>query len=406
MAMSFLRMTARLRLLPVLTLLPLLSGCGMVVLDPAGDVARQQGNLIVISTLLMLTIIIPVMALTILFAWRYRAANKEATYRPDWDHSTQLELVIWAAPLLIIICLGALTWVATHLLDPYRPLARTAPGQAVAADVTPLEVNVVALDWKWLFIYPEQGIATVNELAVPVDRPIRFRISASSVMNSFYIPAMAGQIYAMPGMETKLHAVLNQPGNFTGFSSNYSGAGFSNMRFAVKSLPAGEFDQWVAQAKASPEGALDRQAYLQLERPSEREPARIFATVDPQLFDAVVNMCVEPGKMCMHDMMSVDAAGGGGIAGIHNVQQVTYDKFAARGSTEIARWSMRQVGAFCSTPMQSGIGPDGVPTDLTPLTGAGLSRPGTVPVLPRTALNEAGGYSAGSASAPAITPVS
>ncbi|KAB2856174.1 MAG: ubiquinol oxidase subunit II, partial [Sphingopyxis terrae] len=139
--------------MPLLAAFPLLAGCNMVVLDPAGDVAQQQGNLILVSTVLMLLIIVPVMALTIFFAWRYRAANKAATYKPDWDHSTQLELVIWAAPLLIIICLGAVTWVATHLLDPYRPLARTAPGQPVAAATQPIDVQVVALDWKWLFIY-------------------------------------------------------------------------------------------------------------------------------------------------------------------------------------------------------------------------------------------------------------
>ena len=219
------RPSTRFRLLPLLAAFPLLAGCNMVVLDPAGDVAQQQGNLILVSTVLMLLIIVPVMALTIFFAWRYRAANKEATYKPDWDHSTQLELVIWSAPLLIIICLGALTWVATHLLDPYRPLA-TTPEQVVAANAKPLDVNVVALDWKWLFIYPEQGVATVNELALPVDRPVRFRISASSVMNSFYIPALAGQIYAMPGMETKLHGIFDKTGEYEGFSANNSGAGF------------------------------------------------------------------------------------------------------------------------------------------------------------------------------------
>ena len=208
----------RIRLLLPLLAAAMLGGCNMVVLDPAGDVARQQGNLVIASTALMLVIILPVMALTGLFAWRYRAANKEARYDPDWDHSTSLELVIWAAPLLIIICLGALTWVGTHLLDPYRPLARTAPGKPVAAHVRPLEVQVVALDWKWLFIYPELGIATVNEMAAPAGRPVRFRISASSVMNSFYIPALAGQIYAMPGMETPLNAVFDKTGDFSGFS--------------------------------------------------------------------------------------------------------------------------------------------------------------------------------------------
>ena len=379
------RLFARIRRFLPLAALPFLSGCGMVVLDPAGDVAQQQGDLIVVSTMLMLLIIVPVMALTVFFAWRYRAANKQATYKPDWDHSTQLELVIWAAPLLIIICLGAITWVATHLLDPYRPLTRTAPGQVIAADVKPLDVQVVALDWKWLFIYPEQGVATVNEFVAPVDRPLRFRISSSSVMNSFYVPALAGQIYAMPGMETKLHGVFNKTGEFTGFSANYSGAGFSNMRFAAKSLSAADFDKLVADARASNGGELDRPTYLKLEKPSEKEPVRRFASVDPQLFDAVVNMCVEPGKMCMHDMMSIDAAGGAGIAGIGNVRAVTYDKFAARGSADVARWSMRYVAALCSSPLMSNDRPDATPVDPARLKGAGL-KPRSEPP-PQTALD-------------------
>jgi len=365
------------RLLPALAALPLLSGCEMVVLEPAGDVAQQQGNLVVISTVLMLLIIVPVMALTALFAWRYRAANREARYEPDWDHSTQLELVIWAAPLLIIICLGALTWVGTHLLDPYRPLARTAPGAPVAEEVQPLDVQVVALDWKWMFIYPEQGVATINELALPVDRPVRFRISASSVMNSFYIPALAGQIYAMPGMETKLHAVLNRPGNYEGFSANYSGAGFSQMRFAVKGLDHNGFEAWARQARDAG-GKLDRATYLQLERPSENEPVRRFASVETGLFDAIVNMCVEPGKMCMRDMMALDAKGGLGLAGVHNVRSLEYDKSAGRGSGPVPNRKM--VAALCVPPP----GDEDKPVterrvDLSPLTGAGLSRPDAPP---------------------------
>ena len=226
---AFMRRFKTLLLLP---LAGLLGGCNLVVLSPAGDVAMQQRDLLVVSTLLMLLIIVPVMALTALFAWRYRHTNTAVPYEPDWDHSTKLELIIWAAPLMIIICLGALTWLGTHLLDPYRRIDRLAPGQPVAQEQKPLSVEVVALDWKWLFIYPDYGIASLNELAAPVDRPIDFRITSSSVMNSFYIPALAGQIYAMPGMETKLHAVINDPGTYTGFSANYSGAGFSGMRFA------------------------------------------------------------------------------------------------------------------------------------------------------------------------------
>lgn len=387
-------------MLAALSLLPLLGGCGMVVLDPAGDVARQQGDLVVISTLLMLIIIVPVMALTGWFAWKYRAANTAATYKPDWDHSTQLELLIWAVPLLIIICLGAVTWVGTHLLDPYRPLARTAPGQPVGADVKPLEVQVVALHWKWLFIYPEQGIATVNELAVPEGRPLKFRISSSSVMNSFYVPAMAGQIYAMPGMETKLHAVFNETGNYEGFSANYSGAGFSNMRFGVRSMTEAGFERWASQAKARGT-TLDRAAYLKLERPSEKEPVRRYAQVDSELFDRIVNMCVEPGKMCMHDMMAIDQRGGMGRAGLYNVRQLSYDKFAARGTGDTA--SDRYIAENCSNPELLGTSLARVedqPVNLAELTGAGLSRPGT------RALSPARNSDKPASARPALTPVS
>ena len=371
------------KLIPAAALAPLLAGCNMVVLDPAGDVAKQQGDLVVISTVLMLIIIVPVMALTVFFAWRYRAANTEATYKPDWDHSTQLELVIWAAPLLIIICLGAITWVATHLLDPYRPLARTEPGTPVAADVQPLEVQVVALDWKWLFIYPQQGVATVNELVLPVDRPVRFRISASSVMNSFYVPALAGQIYAMPGMETKLHGVFNKTGDFTGLSANYSGAGFSDMRFAARSVTPADFDAWAQSAKASGT-TLDRATYLKLERPSEKEPAQRFATVDPGLFDAIVNLCVDPGKMCMSHMMAIDASGGMGLAGVYGVRELSYDKHGARGAATpfaaapggLSFAGARFVAATCVAPPASVDRAAAMPTDMAPLTGAGLPRPG------------------------------
>ncbi|ONG58117.1 ubiquinol oxidase subunit II, partial [Pseudoroseomonas deserti] len=242
------------KILRILALLPLglfLSGCNLVILSPSGDIAAQQRDLIIASTVLMLIIIVPVMVLTLFFAWRYRASNKAATYDPEWHHSTKLEVVIWAAPLAIIIVLGAMTWTATHLLDPYRPLARIDADRPVTAEHKPLTVEVVALDWKWLFIYPEQGFATVNELAAPVDTPINFRITASSVMNSFSIPAMAGMIYAMPGMETKLHAVINREGVYDGLSANYSGAGFSDMRFKFHGLSQQGFDAWVAQNKAA-----------------------------------------------------------------------------------------------------------------------------------------------------------
>jgi len=283
----------------------LLAGCDMVVLRPSGYVAAQQAQLVVLSTLLMLLIIVPVIVLTLVFAWRYRASNTAARYTPDWDHSVQLELLIWAAPLLIIILLGALTWIGTHTLDPYRPLTRIDASRPVSGETEPLVVEVVALDWKWLFIYPDLDIAVVNELAAPVDVPIRFKITASSVMNSFFIPALAGQIYAMPSMETTLHAVINRPGEYTGFSANFSGAGFSDMRFKFLGMSNADFDRWVRKAKA--EGTvLSRRDYLRLEKPSEREPVRRFSTVARDLFDAVVNRCVEEGKTCLRDMMATD----------------------------------------------------------------------------------------------------
>ncbi len=349
---------SRYRAIALLPLMAALSGCNLVVLNPSGDVASQQGDLVVISTLLMLLIIVPVMALTVLFAWRYRQSNNTARYEPDWDHSTQLELVIWAAPLLIIICLGAITWVTTHKLDPYRPLDRIAAGKPVPAGTKPLDVQVVALDWKWLFVYPEYGIASVNEMAAPIDRPIRFSITASTVMNSFYVPALAGMIYAMPGMETKLHAVINETGTFKGFSSNYSGAGFSHMRFAFLGLSDGDFDGWVSKVRSAG-GSLDRNGYLALEKPSENVPVQHFGAVDPKLFQAVVNMCVRPGTMCMSDMAAIDRAGGlnaGGLAAANGVLRAnTLAGFPDAGQTGLCTVA-EVVEAAASGTAASGTG--------------------------------------------------
>ncbi len=304
------------RIVVLLAAIGMLSGCDLLVLNPSGDIAARQGDLIVVATLLMLIVIVPVIALTFWFAWRYRASNKSATYTPDWDHSTQLELVIWGVPLLIIIALGAVTWISTHLLDPYRPLDRIAAGRPVAADVKPLEIQVVALDWKWLFVYPEQGVASVNEVAVPVDRPVRFRITASSVMNTFYVPALAGMIYGMPGMESNLNAVINAPGEYEGFSANYSGAGFSHMRFKFHGLSDADFGRWVEGVRGG-DDALTRAVYLELEKPSVRNPVKHFASVDNKLYDAILNRCVDIERLCMDQMMALDAEGGLGLDGLN-----------------------------------------------------------------------------------------
>ncbi len=327
------------RWLPLLFVAALCAGCNTVLLSPSGDIAAQQGKLIVISTVLMLLIVVPVIALTFLFAWRYRQSNKEATYKPDWDHSIQLELVIWAAPLLIVIALGAVTWISTHTLDPYRALTRIDAQRPMPAGTKPLVIEVVALDWKWLFLYPEQGIAVVNEMAAPVDVPIHFKITSSSVMNSFFIPALAGQIYAMPGMETTLHAIINKPGNFDGFSANYSGDGFSGMKFRFHGLAAADFDRWLQTAKAGGT-ELNRDDYLQLEKPSERVPVRRYASVAPGLYDAILNRCVPRGTMCMRQIAAIDERGGLGKAGSLNLAAL--DASASSKSRAL-------VSAICTT---------------------------------------------------------
>lgn len=348
-----------LRSLLLLTVPALLAGCEAVVLSPAGDIARRQGDLIVVATVLMLLIVLPVMALTAWFAWHYRASNAKARYEPEWDHSTQLELWIWSAPLLIIIMLGAVTWISTHTLDPFRKLERVAPGKPVTPDMKPLRVQVVALDWKWLFIYPDHGIATVNEMAAPIDTPIEFEITSSTVMNAFYVPALAGMIYAMPSMETRLHAVINEPGSYEGFSANYSGAGFSHMRFGFKGLEGADFDRWVEQVRAAP-AQLGRDEYLALEKPSEREPVRHYGRAMAGLFDAVVNLCVEPTQMCMKDMMAYDRSGGLGLANVHNVARLRYDAPRQRGLSVLP--PDEYVTALCAPATESMTAPVSPPT--------------------------------------------
>lgn len=270
----------------------------MIVLAPAGDIAMQQSQLLIVATALMLLIIVPVIVLTVLFAWRYRSSNTDAAYTPNWSHSLRLEYLIWGAPLLIVIVLGTITWITTHRLDPYRPLSRISATQAISADIKPIKVQVVAMDWKWLFIYPDLGIATVNEIAVPIDTPIEFYITASTIMNSFSVPALAGQIYAMPGMQTKLHAVINKPGKYNGFSANYSGEGFSNMRFKFLGMNPEDFDTWLADRRAGV-SKLDQAAYLQLAQPTVKEPVRYYSSYQPGLFDAVVMQYMDIDGMCM-----------------------------------------------------------------------------------------------------------
>lgn len=295
-------------------LLLVLAGCSGPVLDPAGDIAREQRDIILFSTALMLLIIVPVIILIILFAWRYRKGHG-GTYDPTFDHSTPLELAIWSAPLIIIIALGALTWSSTHLLDPFRPLSAKAQTGAQAAAAAgqpaqkPLVVQVVSLDWKWLFIYPEQGVATVNELVLPINRPVRFDITSSNMMNAFYAPTLAGMIYAMPGMQSRMNAILRRTGDFDGYSANYSGAGFSDMHFRLKGVDATGFARWLADVKASSRG-LGLEDYRALLKPSERVPVLHYSRADTGLYRRILERCVEPGTACSSQVMMQDAMPG------------------------------------------------------------------------------------------------
>nr|WP_199066667.1 ubiquinol oxidase subunit II [Chromobacterium sp. ASV5] len=260
--------------------LGLLSGCQGGILDPKGHIAAEQKSLIITATALMLLVVIPVIVMTLVFAWKYRASNTKSTYLPKWAHSTKIELVVWLIPCVIIAFLATITWKTTHELDPYRPLE---------SDKKPIQVQVVALDWKWLFIYPELNIASVNELAFPTNVPVNFKITSDAAMNSFFIPQLGGQIYAMAGMQTQLHLIANEPGTYKGFSANYSGAGFSGMKFnAIAAKTPAEFDTWVAKVRASGQ-ALSPEAYLQLLKRSEKHPVTYYASSTPYLFQAVLH---------------------------------------------------------------------------------------------------------------------
>ena len=274
----------------------------MTLLDPVGQVGIEERNLIITATLLMLLVVVPVIAMTFIFAWKYRASNKDATYAPKWSHSTKIEVVIWTVPILIILALGVLTYKSTHALDPYRPLE---------SDVKPLTIEVVAMDWKWLFIYPEQGIATVNKIVFPANTPINFRITSDTVMNSFFIPGLGGQIYAMAGMQTKLHLIANHNAEMDGISANYSGAGFTGMKFKAIATSQADFDAWVNEVKASPK-QLDQAEYAALSKPSQNNPVALYSSYAPNLFQTIIDKYegMTPGKPVKHEKKAVAGTDG------------------------------------------------------------------------------------------------
>jgi len=225
----------------------------------------------------MLAIVVPVILATLGFAWWFRASNKRATYRPDWAFSGHLELIIWAVPTLVITFLGGMAWFGSHALDPYRPLSKDKP----------IEIDVISLNWKWLFLYPEAGIATVNQLIIPVGVPVHFRLTSSGVMNSFFVPQLGSQIYTMAGMTSQLSLQADKPGNYPGLSAQFSGRGFAGMHFTVNALNAPAYAKWISTRQgAGP--VLDRATYNLLEKPSENVPPIFYKGFDPALFNDVV----------------------------------------------------------------------------------------------------------------------
>lgn len=278
----------------------LISGCKFAMLAPKGAIAADEKSIMITSASLMLIVVVPVVILTFIFAWRYREGNTKAKYTPEWSHSTILEVIWWSVPCLIVIALGVITWNSTHRLDPYKPLD--------IKDVKPITIEAIALEWKWLFIYPEQNIATINFLQFPVNVPIRFLISAEGPMNSFQIPQLAGQIYAMAGMQTKLHLIANEVGDYQGISANFSGDGFSDMKFTVRVSSPEQYADWVNSAKQSPE-KLTMTAYNKLIEPSQKLAVHYFSSVNKDIFETVVMKAMMP--MPMHETaVAVNEKGG------------------------------------------------------------------------------------------------
>ncbi|MEW5250703.1 ubiquinol oxidase subunit II [Microbulbifer discodermiae] len=255
-----------------------LAGCQGGVLDPKGQVGVDEKNLIIISTLLMLLVVIPVIVMTLYFAWKYREGRDHEIYAPNWAHSTRIETVVWLVPVAIVLILGVITWRSTQALDPYKPLAHKEKH---------LTVEVVSLNWKWLFIYPEQGVASVNELVIPTDVPVRFKITSESTMNSFFIPQLGSQIYSMAGMETKLHLIANEPGTFEGYSANFSGAGFTGMQFKTVATDNAGFQRWIDSLRQD-QDRLDNASYAQLAKPSSEVPVEYFGSVSKGLFHDIM----------------------------------------------------------------------------------------------------------------------
>jgi cytochrome o ubiquinol oxidase subunit 2 len=257
----------------------MVGGCSEGVLDPKGPVASAERLIMLNSLGIMLAIVIPTILATLGTAFWFRSSNKRARYMPEFAYSGRLELLVWSIPIMTVLLVGGVASLGSYDLDPPK---------AIGSAVKPVRVQVVSLDWKWLFIYPEQGIATVNQLSVPVGTPISFELTSSGVMNSFFVPQLGGQIYTMAGMVTRLHLQADHTGTFRGMSANYSGAGFSDMYFNVDAVPAEKFAQWVAATRTTG-SVLDAQSYAELAKPSQAVAPFTYRAVAPDLFSGILS---------------------------------------------------------------------------------------------------------------------
>jgi cytochrome o ubiquinol oxidase subunit 2 len=260
-----------------------LAGCGGV-LDPKGPVGGSERLVLLDSLAIMLVIVVPTIVATFAFAWWFRATNTKARYRPDWAFSGTLELIVWAIPVLVITFLGGIAWFGSHALDPYAPLS---------SKEKPLEIQVISLDWKWLFIYPDEHVASINQLVIPVGRPVHFSLTSSGVMNSFFVPQLGSQIYTMASMTSQLSLQADDIGTYAGLSAQFSGEGFADMRFEVDAVQPEAYAAWIAKANSAGP-ALDKAAFAALAAPSKNAPHSTYNAVNPGLFGSIVNETAPP----------------------------------------------------------------------------------------------------------------
>ena len=268
-----------------------LCGCTEGVLDPKGPIALAEREILLNSTGIMLAIVLPVVFATLGVAFWFRASNERAQYQPNFRYSGRIELLVWSIPLMTVLLVGAVAWISSYDLDPPKP---------IASSVKPIKIQVVSLDWKWLFIYPEQGVASVNQMTIPIGTPVSLDLTSSGVMNSFFVPQLAGQIYTMAGMATHLNLQAASAGTFRGMSANFSGDGFADMHFNVDAVPVEDFGRWVDSTRsAGPE--LDKQAYAALVKPTKAVAPFTYRSIAPGLFDGILNVDspLDDGSACL-----------------------------------------------------------------------------------------------------------